>query len=147
LACPLLAIVIVEMLGAPPEARGEFKVCSQGVLAFQGMGIVTAEVLDHSQQHLQTVRAFLMESLIDRRQRPQDDLLSRLDTAVMEGGRLTEAEFLTTCVTLLTAGHVTTTNLTANRLYTLLRHPAEMECLRAHPALMPAAEPSGSIWA
>jgi cytochrome P450 len=46
---------------------------------------------------------------------------------------------VTTCVTLLTAGHGTTTNLIANGVYTLLRHPGQLQRLRAEPALMPAA--------
>jgi cytochrome P450 len=139
LAYPLPAIVIAEMLGAPPEAREDFKVWSDGILAFQGTGVVTPEVLAYAQQHLQTMRAFLMELLVERRQRPQDDLLSRLAAAEMEGDRLTEAELLTTCVTLLTAGHETTTNLIANGLYTLLCHPEQLEQLRANPSLMPTA--------
>jgi cytochrome P450 len=139
LAYPLPAIVIAEMLGAPPAAREDFKVWSDGILAFQGMGVVTREVLEHSQQHLLAMRAFLMDLLVERRRQPRDDLLSRLVAAEMEGDRLTEAELMTTCVTLLTAGHETTTHLIANGLYTLLRHPDQLEQLRADPALMPAA--------
>jgi cytochrome P450 len=139
LAYPLPAIVIAELLGAPPEAREDFKVWSDGILAFQGMGVVTPEVLAHSQHHLLAMRAFLNELLAQRRRKPQDDLLSHLAAAEMEGDRLTQSELLTTCVTLLTAGHETTTNLIANGLYTLLRHPAELATLRADPALMPSA--------
>ncbi len=139
LAYPLPAIVIAELLGAPPEAREDFKVWSDGILAFQGMGVVTPEVLEHSQRHLLAMRAFLIDLLTERRRQPQDDLLSRLAAAEMEGDRLTEAELLTTCVTLLTAGHETTTNLIANGLYTLLRHPDRLEQLRADPMLMSTA--------
>jgi hypothetical protein len=77
--------------------------------------------------------------MAERRREPRDDLLSRLVEAEMEGDRLTEAELLTTCVTLLTAGHETTTTLIANGLYTLLCHPQQMAQLRGNPALMPAA--------
>lgn len=51
LAYPLPAIVIAELLGAPAEARDDFKIWSDGILAFQGTGMVTPEVLEHS-QHL-----------------------------------------------------------------------------------------------
>jgi cytochrome P450 len=139
LAYPLPAIVIAEMLGAPPEAREEFKLWSDGILAFQGQGVVSAEVLEHSQHHLSNMRAFLMDLLADRRRSPRDDLLSRLVEAESEGDRLTEAELLTTCVTLLTAGHETTTNLIANGLYLLLRHPEQLARLRADPLLLPTA--------
>jgi hypothetical protein len=52
---------------------------------------------------------------------------------------LTPAELLTTCVTLLIAGHETTTNTIANGLYTLLHHPEQLEPLRANPGLLPSA--------
>lgn len=139
LAYPLPAIVIAELLGAPPEAREDFKVWSDGILAFQGQGVVTPEVLAHSQHHLLAMRAFLSDLLAERRRRPRADLLSDLAAAETEGDRLTEAELLTTCVTLLTAGHETTTNLIANGLYNLLHHPAQLEQLRLNPALMPTA--------
>ena len=139
LAYPLPAIVIAELLGAPPEDRENFKVWSDGIVAFQGSGVVSAELMAHSQHHLLEMRAFLAELMAERRREPRDDLLSRLVEAEMEGDRLTEAELLTTCVTLLTAGHETTTTLIANGLYTLLCHPQQMAQLRGNPALMPAA--------
>ena len=139
LAYPLPAIVIAELLGAPAEAREDFKIWSEGILAFQGTGVVTSEIVEHSQSHLLAMRAFLMELLDERRRQPQDDLLSRLALAETEGDRLTEAELLTTCVTLLVAGHETTTNLIANGLYTLLRHPEELQQLRTEPAQITTA--------
>ncbi len=139
LAYPLPAIVIAEILGAPPESRADFQVWSDGILAFQGTGFVSPEVLAQSQEHLLAMRAFLSDLLADRRRQPRDDLLSHLVEAEMEGDRLTPAELLTTCVTLLIAGHETTTNLIANGLYTLLRHPEQLQQLRADPSLLPTA--------
>ena len=139
LAYPLPAIVIAEILGVPPEARDDFKLWSDGILAFQGAGVVSPELLEHSQRHLLAIREFLADLLAERRRQPRDDLLSQLTEAEMEGDRLTPAELLTTCVTLLIAGHETTTNTIANGLYTLLRHPEQLEQLRANPALLPSA--------
>ena len=141
LAYPLPATVIAEMLGAPPSQRENFKRWSDGILAFQGSGVVSAEMIDYSQNELLAMRAFLTELIAERRSQPRDDLLSRLVEAEMEGDRLTTPELLTVCVTLLTAGHETTTTLISNSLYTLLRHPAELAKLRAHPDLLaPAIE-------
>lgn len=138
-AYPLPAIVIAEILGVPPETREDFQVWSDGVLAFQGTGFVTPEVLDAAQTHLIAMRNFLAELLDDRRKQPRDDLLSELVRAEVEGDRLTPAELLTTCVTLLIAGHETTTNLIASGLYTLLRQPAALDRLRSDPSLLPSA--------
>jgi cytochrome P450 len=139
LAYPLPATVIAELIGAPPEARDQFKVWSDGILSFQGRGVVSSELMLQAQGHLLEMRSFLSELMEDRRRHIQDDLLSRLVETEMEGDRLTETELLTTCVTLLTAGHETTTTLITNGLYTLLTHPDQLEQLRANPSLMPTA--------
>jgi cytochrome P450 len=139
LAYPLPATVIAVLLGAPPSARESFKRWSSGILAFQGSGVVSAEIIDNAQRHLLDMRMFLAELIAERRSRPRDDLLSHLVEAEMDGDRLSTAELLTIGVTMLTAGHETTTTLIGNALYTLLRHPDQLERLRREPALMPTA--------
>lgn len=139
LAYPLPATVIAELLGAPPEDRDAFKVWSDGILAFQGTGRASPELMRRSQADLLEMRAYLTRLLDERRRAPREDLLSRMVAAEAEGDKLTQGELLTTCVTLLTAGHETTTNLIANGLLTLLRHPDQLATLRAHPELMPGA--------
>ena len=135
LAHPLPATVIAELIGAPFESREQFKVWSNGILAFQGTGRTTPEVLERSQSDLTEMRAFISDLVEQRRKVPADDLLSRM----VEGDMLTEAELLTTCVTLLTAGHETTTSLIGNGMLTLLRHPEQMARLRDNRDLMPTA--------
>jgi cytochrome P450 len=138
-AYPLPATVIAELLGAPPETRDDFKRWSDGILAFQGTGRATPDLLDRAQRDLLVMRAFLGELLEARRREPTEDLLGRLVAAEAEGDKLSEAELLTTCVTLLTVGHETTTNLIGNGLYTLLRHPDQLARLRSEPDLLPTA--------
>lgn len=139
LAYPLPAIVIAELLGAPPDAHDLFKTGSNGILSFQGRGVVTPAQMADAQTHLLEMRAFLRDLLAQRRRQPQSDLLSRLVAAETEGDRLTKAELMTTRVTLLTAGHETTTNLIGNGVYTLLRHPDQLHRLQNEPALLPTA--------
>jgi len=138
-AYPLPATVIAIMIGAPPEDRDRFKGWSDGILAFQGTGRTTPEVLARSQRDVLEMREFLRELMAKRRRDPQDDLLTRLVEAESAGDKLTEGELLATCVTLLTAGHETTTNLIGSGLLTLLRHPEQREQLREDPTLMPSA--------
>lgn len=138
-AFPLPAVVIAELLGAPPEDRDRFKVWSRGVIDFLATGRVTPEVIEASQQHLLEMRAFLGDLAVERRRAPREDLISRLVAAEADGDKLTEAELVTTCTTLLMAGHETTTNLIGNGLYTLLRHPDQLQLLRSQPELMSTA--------
>ncbi|MDP9364715.1 MAG: cytochrome P450 [Chloroflexota bacterium] len=138
-AYPLPATVIAELLGAPHDTLDEFKRWSDGILSFQGTGQTSPETLDRAQRDLLEMRAFLTELLEHRRHAPADDLLSRMVAAEADGDKLSSAELLTTCVTLLTAGHETTTNLIGNGLLSLLRHPDQLRRLRDDPALMPTA--------
>jgi cytochrome P450 len=55
------------------------------------------------------------------------------------GDRLTEAELIQTCATLMIASHETTTNLIGNGLLTLLENPTELERFRDEPAIAPSA--------
>ena len=65
----------------------------------------------------------------ERRQHPQDDLLSGLVAAEEEGDRLTADELVTNCILLLIAGHETTVNLIGNGTLALLRNPDRVGAL------------------
>ncbi|MEV6599739.1 cytochrome P450 [Actinoplanes sp. NPDC051346] len=73
--------------------------------------------------------------LEERRQRPQDDLLSGLAAVRESGSALTEAELLTTCILLYVAGHETTMDLIGNGALALMRFPRERDRLAARPEL------------
>lgn len=138
-AYPLPAIVIAELLGAPSEDRDRFKHWSDGILSFQGTGQASFALLDNAQRGLMDMRAFLEEHVERKRADPGDDLLSLLVDAADVDERLSIQELLTLCVTMLTAGHETTTNLIANGTNLLLTHPDQLERLRFSPDLMTSA--------
>ena len=69
------------------------------------------------------IRAYLGELIEEKRRQPGEDLLSELVAAESEGDKLSETELLNSCITLLVAGHETTTSLIGNGLYTLLPTP------------------------
>jgi hypothetical protein len=66
-------------------------------------------------------------------------MLSDLVAAEEQGSMLSEEELVATCAMLLVGGHETTTHLIGNATLALLRHPVELEKLRARPELLPAA--------
>jgi cytochrome P450 len=139
LAYPLPAIVIAELLGAPPEDRDRFRRWSDDIVAFQGTGRAIPEAIPRSAAGITGMRAYLSELFEARRREPRDDLLGGLVAAEVEGERLTTEELTSTCVTFLIGGHETTTSLIANGLFTLLRHAAALAALRGDPGRIPAA--------
>ena len=139
LASPLPAIVIAQIVGAPADEAHLFKGWADDILAFQGMNRPSLETLARAQRGLVDMRAYLTELIGQRRRQPTDDLLSNLVAVEAEGERLTPAELVSTCVTLLVAGHETTLSLIGNGLLTLLQNPEQLEQLRQDPSLMPGA--------
>lgn len=139
LAYPLPVTVITTLLGVPSDERDQFKHWSDVIMAFQASGRTTPAIIRQSQQALLEMRAYLSGVIAQRRAEPQDDLISALVNAEENGDQLTEEEMLITCVTLLIAGHETTTNLIGNGIYLLLTHPNQRQELIAHPELMRTA--------
>ena len=130
LAYPLPAIVIAELLGAQPEDRDQFKVWSDGIVAFQGEGRAIPEAVPTSAASVTAMRTYIGELTAERREHPRDDLLGQLVSVEEAGDQLSMDEIYSTCVTFLIGGHETTTSLIANCLYRLLANPAELERAR-----------------
>jgi cytochrome P450 len=66
-------------------------------------------------------------------------LIHALASAEMDGDRLSDEEVVANTIVTMVGGQETTTNLIGNGLLALLRHPDEMERLRADPSLTPSA--------
>lgn len=134
-ALPLPVIVISDLLGIPAADRDEVSDWSQAIISPGSRG------LNYSARK-RKVRAFVhyLRDLFARRLAdPRDDLISDLVRAEDAGGRLGEAELLSMVALLLVTGHETTVNLIGNGALALLRHPEQLERLRADQALWPVA--------
>jgi hypothetical protein len=139
LAIPLPVTVLSEIMGVPKSDVHLFKGWADDLLAFQGVNKPAVEILRRSQNAIVGIRAYLGELLKDKRRRPGEDLLSELAAAESEGDKLSEAELLNSCITLLVAGHETTTSLIGNGLYTLLRYPDQWQLLQDDRSLLTSA--------
>jgi pimeloyl-[acyl-carrier protein] synthase len=136
IAFPLPVIVLARMLGVPPEDREQFKRWSTEIVAFQSTARTTPEVITRAQDALLAMRGYLREVATRRRRQPEQDLISAMVAAEEQGDRLTEGELLSTGVTMLIAGHETTTSLIATGLLNLLRHPDQLRQLKEDPTLV-----------
>lgn len=143
LAYPLPVTVIAEMLGVPPEDRDKFKHWSNDLSRIAGGAGSAAEMsLEEYRrvgQAFQELTAYFAKVVAERRVQPRDDLLSALARAEEAGDRLNEDELYANAALLLVAGNETTTNLIGNGTLALLRHPDQLERLKANPSLIPTA--------
>jgi cytochrome P450 len=134
LAEPLPAIVIAELLGVPPQDHRAFKQWSSALIeAIPQAPFGNAADVDRK---VEVILRYLRGVIAERRREPRDDLISAMIEAQEERDALTEQELLSLSFLLLLAGHETTTNLIGNGTLALLRHPGELERLRAQPALL-----------
>jgi len=139
LAFALPVTVLADIMGVPQSDRVLFRVWADSLLAFQGYNRPSLPILERAQEALLEVRSYLSALVQKRRRLHGDDLVSQLVAAESEGDRLSEAELINTCVTLLVAGHETSTSLIGNGLFTLLQHPEQWRLLQDNPALLPLA--------
>lgn len=138
LAQPLPVRVICDVLGLPAEDFAQTKQWSD-TLALIVEPVSRREQRVASNRAAEEMVAYLRGHIEAHRARPRDDLLSLLVHAHDDGGTLTEEELLGNLILLFIAGHETTTNLIGNGMLTLLRHPQQLQRLRAEPALLPTA--------
>jgi cytochrome P450 len=139
LGVPLPVTVLAEIMGVPKADVHLFKGWADGLLAFQGLNKPPAEVLERAQDAILGIRGYLGALLKEKKIHPGEDLLSELAAAESEGDRLSETELVNTCITLLVAGHETTTSLIGNGTWALLAHPDQWQLLKDDPALLPSA--------
>jgi cytochrome P450 len=140
LAYPLPATVILEMIGAPPEDRDRFRQWALDINSlFEAGGRVTLGAAQTAQRSILEMREYIRGLIEERRRRPRSDILTGLVAAEEDGRTLTEAELVSTVVTLFVAGHETTTNLIGNGMVALLRHPDQMVRLSDDPSLTGSA--------
>ncbi len=137
IAVPLPLSVISTMLGVGDEDRNEFHVLMERFVVRLGSGSAA-----DAMRAVPTARKLyaVLERLAEqRRNEPDDRLISALLAASEDGDSLTPDEVIAMIFLLMLAGHDTTANLIGSSALALIEHPAQAERLRVDPVLMPTA--------
>ncbi|SFW89040.1 cytochrome P450 [Amycolatopsis australiensis] len=143
LAYPLPVIVIAELLGVPPGDRYLFKGWVDKMFeSSEQLSLVKKdekqdEAIKKSLAGQQALRDYLGGHVDERRERPREDLLTKLVEAEVDGERLSRDEVVNFANILLLAGHITTTMLLGNSVLCLDTHPEWDERVRADRSLVP----------
>lgn len=137
IAAPLPTRMIADMLGAPTKDWERFRAWSDAAV-----GTADPDIELDNMVALGELYEYFTK-LIDARRSGevtgQDDLLSILAAAEVDGERLTDADLLNFSFLLLVAGNETTRNLIALGTLALLDHPDQFALLRSKPELLPLA--------
>ncbi|MBM2619520.1 cytochrome P450 [Actinoplanes sp. LDG1-06] len=128
---PLPVSVLSDLIGVPAADQEQFGAWSSA--------LTVAVQPDRLLEVAESMAAYLTGLIADRRAAPQDDLLSDLIRARDEEDRLSEVELVSMVFQLLAAGYETTTHLIGNGVLALLRHPDQLDAVRADPGLLSGA--------
>ena len=122
--------VICRMLGVPTDRGSDLLDWSHAMVKMYEFDTTDAQASAATEAAAE-FRGYVLD-LIERRQRePRDDMVTALVEARVDGGRLTEAEIVSTIIVLLNAGHEATVNTLGNGIRALLRHREEWDRLVA----------------
>ncbi len=140
-ARPLPALVFARWLGVPQEHGPSFWYWNAKVGDLVLGAAQDEREYRTSLQSLLKLEDYLGDLVRRRRAEPRDDLISAVLADGQIGDTVTEEEFVGMLTQLAFAGGETTSNLIANGLRALLRHPDELAAVRADPDLLtPAVE-------
>jgi len=139
LAYPLPAIVTAEMLGVPTSDWRQLIVWSADFAQVLGNFQHNPDYAQRALRSLTEMVAYFQAAVREQRARPREGLISAFLNAEIDGDRLNEEEVIANTIVTMVGGQETTTNLIGNGILTLLRHPDQLEKLRADLSLIPSA--------
>ncbi|MGW0916905.1 cytochrome P450 [Streptomyces sp. NPDC002784] len=131
--------VIADMLGLDKADHARFHGWYTAVIAFLGNLSGDPDVAAAGERTRVEFAEYMIPIIQERREKPGDDLLSRLCAAEVDGVRMSDEDIKAFCSLLLAAGGETTDKAIASILANLLLHPEQLEAVRADRSLIPAA--------
>ena len=126
------SLVICQLLDVPKSAHAFFHQHSKTRMTMNGTP-------ENILKAMQALDEFWETLITEREKNPGDDLVSQLIVNEVRTGRLSKRELIGMAQLMLLAGHETTANMIALGLLTLLRHPQQLERVKADKTLTPSA--------
>lgn len=141
IAAPLPIAVISWILGVPRDDwqllfRWTNEVIGKDDPEFRRPGETPGQTIRRARGELHN---YLTELIEQRRREPQEDLVSQLIEAEIDGEPLTEEQLLNYCELIVEAGNETTRNAITGGLLAFTQHRDQWERLKEEPELLPDA--------
>jgi cytochrome P450 len=137
--------VVGELVGIPQEDWPKIHAWSEQNSGGQDPDIMSGEEPDYSASIEMAMYAIGLAE--KRRAEPQEDLATLILAADIDGRPMTEIEFGSFFVQLVTAGNDTTRTMLSSGLLALVQHPEQLSMLRSDPSLIPGAVEEILRWA
>ena len=121
-AQPYSIALICRMLGVPVDRHRDLLDWSHATVKMYELD-TTEEQAVAANQAAAEFRDYVLALIEERRRSPQEDMVTALVEARVDGGRLSDDEIVSTVVVLLNAGHEATVNTLGNGIRALVHHP------------------------
>jgi cytochrome P450 len=136
-SAPYTLYVMSDVIGLPRSMYNEAKAYAAAALTYLVYVVSEAEAVAGAKTMV-AMHGVVRELIRERRKNPQDDLLSALAVATVNGQPLTERQMCYMVEELVVGGHETTANAINSGLTHLAQHPELQDTLRAHPEQLPS---------
>jgi len=123
-AQPYSITLICELLGVPTDRHRDLLDWSHAIVKMYEFDTTEAQAVA-ANDAARAFRRYVLELIEERRADPQDDVVSGLVHARVDGERLSDDQIVSTVVVLLNAGHEATVNTVGNGFRALAAHPDE----------------------
>jgi len=135
IAAPLPLLLIADMLGFPPESYDDLLKWSDDMMRGTTVGDEAAMQVAHMAGF--AFREFQLGVIADRRSKPpQDDLVSILCYAEVDGEKLDDESIIQESLLILIGGDETTRHVITDGMIALLEHPEQKALLASKPELI-----------
>lgn len=128
--------VILQILGLPAEDRHLFYDWARKVMSVTPEEMAQEGYLEALGELQQEAISYLRERVRERKNKPGDDMLTRLANAELDGDRLTEDETVNFANVMFAGGHISTTMTVANSVDLLDLNPEAQAEVRANRDLL-----------
>ena len=133
IAAPLPLLLIADMLGFPPESYADLLHWSDDLI--RGTTINDPDAAMKAAMAGMAFREFQLGVIADRRSKPpQDDLVSILCYAEIDGERLGDEDIIQESLLILIGGDETSRHVMTDGMLALMAHPDQMAILRDDPS-------------
>jgi cytochrome P450 len=136
---PIPVRVIAALLGLPDADVGEFHRLAIELLGFRAD-------MECAMRASAEMKEYFVGILADKRKSPQNDMVSILAGAEINGVRMSDEQIYGFMRNLLPAGAETTSRSTASLALGLLTHPEQLDAVRNDRGLLPQAIEEGIRW-
>ena len=147
LAMRLPVYAICELLGVPREDAEQMFHWSNEMSAPNDPAFQKGRTEKETSRHgMEQIEGYFKALADERRNNPQNDLMTVLVQATVDGKPLPEMEVMQYARLILLGGNETTRNVTSGGMLALMEHPDEMTRFRDDPSIAPSATEEFLRW-